>query len=162
MKKHDASRSQTSEKKHSGGLSAKEMARFLKRLSSLYRDPKTGNVELSDALVELSLVLEQGGKLTLSEILAMKDSGPKPKGIRELGDLQNLSINIVRERLSDPEMTKADLIELGAGRFNIPRSGLMRMKIEEIVEKITSAIRHEESLSIISREAQRGGKERTS
>lgn len=150
------------DKEQSRELSVGEVARFLKRLSSFYRDPKTGNPALSNALAELALALGQRRDLTLTEAVADIDVPPKRRRSLEASRLKDLKLEEVKEILSDEAMTKADLIDLGAERFAIPRSGLGRMNMGQVSEAIWSALRHEESLSIISREAQRGGKERFS
>ncbi len=150
------------DKKQSRELSVGEVARFLKRLSSFYRDSKTGNPALSDALAELALALGRRRDRTLTQAVADIDILAKRRRSLEASQLKDLKLEEVKEILSDETMTKADLIELGAERFAIPRSGLGRMNMGHVSEAIWSALRHEESLTIISQEAQRGGKERSS
>ena len=143
-------------------LSVGEVARFLKRLSSFYRDPKTGNPALSDALAELALALGRRRDLTLTEAVADLDVSSKRRPSLDASRLKVLKLEEVKEILSDKAITKADLIDLGAERFAISRSRLMRLNKSQASEAIWSALRHEESLGIISQEAQRGGKERSS
>ena len=149
-------------KMQSRELSASEVARYLKRLSSFYRDPKTGNPALSNALAELSLALGRRGNLTLAEAVANIGVSSKLPRSLEMNRLKDLNPKEVKDMLDEEAMTKADLIDLGAERFAIPRSGLMRMNMGQIAETIGAALRHEESLSIISREARRGSGERSS
>jgi hypothetical protein len=150
------------DKEQSRELSVGEVARFLKRLSSFYRDPKTGNPALSNALAELALALSQRRDLTLTKAVADIDISSKRRRSLEASRLKDLGLEEVKEMLSDEDMTKADLIDLGAERFAIPRSGLQRMNTDQVSGAIRSALRHEESLNILEREAQRGGKERSS
>ena len=150
------------DKEQSRELSVGEVARFLKRLSSFYRDPKTGNPALSDALAELALALSQRRDLTLTKAVADIDISSKRRRSLEASRLKDLGLEEVKEMLSDEDMTKSDLIDLGAERFAIPRAGLQRMNTDQVSGAIRSALRHEESLNILGREAQRGGKERSS
>lgn len=143
-------------------ISVGEVARFLKRLSSLYRDPKTGNPALGNALAVLALALDQRRDLTMTK--AVSDLGASIEYSRSMdaNKLRDLGVGEVKNMLSDQAFSKAELVDLGAERFAISRSRLMRLNMSDIVEVIRSALRHEESLGIISREAQRGGKERSS
>ena len=150
------------DKEQNRELSVSEVARFLKRLSSFYRDPKTGNPALSNALAELALAMGQRGDRTLTEAVEDIDVSSKQRRSLEASRLKDLKLEEVKEILSDETMTKADLIGLGAERFAIPRSGLGRLNMGQVSDAIWSALRHEESLSIISQEAKRGGKERSS
>lgn len=143
-------------------LSVGEVAHFLKRLSSFYRDPKTGNLALSKALAGLASALSRRRDLTLTEAVTGLNVSSKRMRSLDLSRLKDLELEEVKEILSDEAMTKADLIDLGAERFAIPRSGLKRLNTGQVSEAVWSALRHEESLSIISREAQRGGQTRTS
>ena len=150
------------DKEQSRELSVGEVARFLKRLSSFYRDPKTGNPALSNALAELALALGRRRDLTLTEAVAGLNVSSKRMRSLDLSRLKDLELEEVKKMLSDQTMAKADLIDLGAERFAIPRAGLTRLNTAQVSDAIWSAVRHEESLSIISREAQRGGNERSS
>ena len=158
----DRRSSLANEKEKGGELSVGEVARYLKRLSTFYRDPKTGNPALSNALAKLASALGRRRDLTLTAAVADMDVSSKQRRSIEASRLKDLELDEVKELLSDEAMTKADLIDLGTERFAIPRSGLRRRNMGQVSEAIWSALRHEESLSIISRQAQRGGKERSS
>ena len=150
------------DKEQSRELSVGEVARFLKRLSSFYRDSKTGNPPLSNALAELASALGRRRDLKLTEAVADMDVSSKGRRSLDASRLRDLKLEEVKKILTDEAMTKTDLINLGAERFAIPRSGLKRLNMSQVSEAIWSAVRHEESLSIISEEAQRGGQTRTS
>ena len=143
-------------------LSVSEVARFLKRLSTFYRDSKIGNPALSEALAELASVLSRRRDLRFSEAVADLNVSPRQMPSLDLSRLKGLELEEVKKMLSDEEMRKADLIELGAERFAISRSRMARLNTEQVLDAVRSAVGHEESLNIISREAQRGGKERSS
>lgn len=148
--------------RHTEELSVKEVARFLKRLSALYRVPKTGNLPLSDALAELAEALGKRQHATIregaAEYLAPRQ---RPRPI-ETSELRNLAPDEVEKVISDDARSKAELIDLGSARFGIPRSRLERMNKTDVIDAIRSALRHEESLRIISQEAERGGNTRSS
>lgn len=150
------------DKKPSDELPPKDLARFLKRLSSLYHDPKSGNIALSAALAKLSTALLEGSHLTLAELFGENELRSKSGKTFDSDELKSLNIETIMQKLTNRSLSKTELIEIGAERFNIPRSGLKRMNVVEISDRILSAARHEESLNIISKEAQRGGKERSS
>ena len=143
-------------------LSVSEVSRFLKRLATFYRDPRTGNPAIGEALAELASALGRRSGMKFSEAVADLSAPPKQSPSLDMERLEGLELEEVKKILSDPDMKKADLIELGAERFAIPRSGLKRLNTEQVLDAIKSAVRHEESLSIISRQAQRGGSERSS
>lgn len=100
--------------------------------------------------------------MKFSEAVAELSAPPKQSPSLDLSRLKALELEEVKKILSDPDMKKSDLMELGAERFAISRSRMMRLNTEQVLDAIRSAVRHEESLSIISREAQRGGSERSS
>jgi hypothetical protein len=161
----DRNHSRTSSPRDEGQsreLSVSEVSRFLKRLARFYRDPRTGNPALSKALAELASALGRRGGMKFSEAVAELSAPPKQSPSLDLSRLKGLELEEVKKILSDPDMKKSDLMELGAERFAISRSRMTRLNTEQVLDAIWSAVRHEESLSIISREAQRSGNERSS
>jgi hypothetical protein len=144
-------------------ISDAELARFLKRLATLYRVPRTGNPARSRSLEKLASAVASRANLTVHDT-ASASHPPLRQGdlLRRAGQLENLPHEEVRRILGDDRATKADLIRLGVERFAISRSRLERLGKEEIVHTIWSALRNEESLEIISQEAQRGGTKRSS
>ena len=143
-------------------LSATEVARFLKRLSSLYRDPKTGNPALSEALAELAANVRRGRDLSLTDAVTDTDVSSKQTASSDVARLKELTLEEVKKLLSETVLTKTELIDLGAARFAIPRAGLQRQNRDQVSDAIWAAVQHEESIDIISREAQRGDQERSS
>lgn len=144
-------------------ISTLELARFLKRLSALYRDRTTGNLPLSDALAEIAAALTRQSRLPIREAISALDTSPKQRELWEdRSRLRDLSLDDVARFLSDETLPKADLIRLGVERFAISRSRMERLSRAEVAETISSAMRNEESLKIISQEAERGGSTRSS
>lgn len=68
----------------------------------------------------------------------------------------------IREFVMDVSRTKEDLLRLAGLRFSMPLSQLRRSRVDEIRNAIISALLHESSIEIISREAEREGKARSS
>lgn len=142
-------------------VTTSDVARFLKRLSQVYRDPTTGNPALADALADLAMALRRQKGLTISEAIEVSVGASSRDTRTAVGDLRNIELAEAKDLLSDTSMTKSYLMKLGKERFGISESVLKRLSAQQVVEEIWSAIRHEESLSIISREAQRSGTERS-
>ena len=162
----DRDHSQTSSpryKEQSRELSVSEVSRFLKRLAKFYHDPRTGNPALSEALAEFASALGRGrkGGMKFSEAVAELSAPPKRSPSLDLSRLKGLELEEVKKILY-PDIKKSDLIELGVERFAISRSRMMHLTTEQVLDTIKSAVRNEESLSSISREAQRSGSQRPS
>jgi uncharacterized protein with von Willebrand factor type A (vWA) domain len=141
----------TSGRKH---ITSADVGRYLKHLAALHRDPLTGNVAMSDALQEIA------------SILISAKAAPAPRALNEFMaqrkfdfdedlDLRSVSLEKVREILARTDLTKSDLTTVGTMRFGIAKSRMDRVSRDEIHNMISSAIQHEESLTIISEEAQR-------
>ena len=151
-------------------LLIKDLAQYLSRLATLVRDPRTGNMDLSNGLRDLARSLRRHSKRPIHELSdIMKDVGPRtrkqstrqPKA--ELpSELSTLSIEEVNDILSNPVYTKPQWVELGIERFGIPKSKFTKLKKDEVRESVQSALNHERSLDAISREARRGGQKRSS
>jgi len=135
-------------------ITSADVGRYLKHLAVLNRDPLTGNVALSDALQEIAAVLIAAkaapAKKTLENHLTQNKFD-----FEDEVDFHTLPLDKVREILARPDLTKSDLATVGSERFGIAKSRMDRIPREEIVKTITSAMEHEESLSIISEEARR-------
>jgi len=143
-------------------LSVKELAGFLKKLSSFYRDPRFGNFSLSEALSDLATALVQYPDRTIGQGVAGFHHSRDLKAGNDAIEKSSLSLAEVRDILFDETRLKEELVILGFERFGISKSKLERLSKKEITEGIWAALHHEESLSIISEEAQRGGKGRSS
>ena len=109
-----------------GKLSDDELANFLKRLSSLYRSPTTGNPLLSEALNELASWVSLRSTISKTPSkLSKQKSLVKPKP--EITQLASLNIEAVEQFIADEHKTKFELIELAYARFSIPRAQLKRL-----------------------------------
>ena len=151
-------------------LLIKDLAQYLSRVATMMRDPRTGNMELSDGLRDLARALRRNSQRPIHEISdIMKDIGRRkrkqsarqPKAVLP-SELTTLSIKEVDDILSNPVYTKPQLIELGTKRFGVSKSKLSSLKKDDVRESVRSALNHEKSLDAISREARRGGQQRSS
>lgn len=141
-------------------LSNDELMRFLKRLSSTYRDKRTGNSALADGL------------LRVADMLKEADSGEKPALVASRQQpelrfettqpLETLEPDDITRFVRDSTKTKAQLIELAVVRFGIPRSLLSSQTSERVRQALTSAVQHEASIATIGAEAERYGARRRS
>jgi hypothetical protein len=138
-------------------VSRPELARFLKRLADLYKDPVTGNPALSLALFDLSRELsrEPGGN-------AVTQERRHPVWHKGLDELEKLDAEAVKAFISDETKSKSELIELANVRFSIPHSRLMKMRIRDIRDFIKSALLHEDSITAIAEQARKSGTHRSS
>jgi hypothetical protein len=135
-------------------ITSADLGRYLKHLAALHRDPLTGNVAMSDALHEIAAILIAAKAVPAAKALEEFTDQNKFDFENEL-DFQSLSLEKVREILEQAELTKSNLTTVGTKRFGIAKSRMSRVPREEIVKMIYSALHHEESLTIISKEAQR-------
>ena len=146
-------------------LSAKDLARFLRELSALHNNFQTGNPALSAALGQLAKVIQRHPSVRLSELLpgivyapeARKPKAKSPSKYLVGIDLAFLELARVKELISQKQLTKEDLVHIGSTRFGIPSSGLRRQTRSAVLDAVDMALRNEESLAIISREANRQG-----
>ena len=152
-------------------LLVEDVVRYLLRLASLEQDPRTGNVELSDGLHELVGVLKRYSQLPITELAAAvtkpgrkkEESNPGKRVKLELpSNLESLSAEGIERILANRGFTKLQLIDLGAQRFGISRSRLLRLGRDQVVDAVQAAVNHEKSIEIISEEARRGGVKRSS
>lgn len=143
-------------------VTSAELGRYLRHLALIARDARLGNKSLSVALSELAdFLIGKNGGLPADAIRDFRLSAEKAGALDE-ALLREMEAGAVRKFLADEAHTKADLIQLGGVRFGIARSRLQRMQRVEIIEVISAALKHEESLGIISSEAKRGGGDRSS
>lgn len=140
-----------SRRKH---ITAADVGRYLKQLAALNRDPLTGNVAMSDALKEIAAILMAAKAAPATKVLEAFTEQSKFDFEEEI-DFQTLSLGKVREIINRSDLTKADLATIGTERFGIAKSRMDRVSRDEIIKMIGAAMQHEESLNIISEEAQR-------
>lgn len=140
-------------------LSTRELVRYLRRMSALNRDPRTGNPRLSEALDELADALGSGDRTTAAPSRktreASRQDGQNP-------DFETFSGEEVISFIRRDDVPKITLVELARQRFSIPRSRLLKLSSDKVVDLIVAALDHENSLNALSREAQRGGSKRSS
>ena len=146
-------------------FSAKDLARFLRELSALLNNCQTGNPALSAALGQLAKVIQRHSSVRLSELLPGIVYAPdarKPKAKSHSTyldglDLASLELTRVKQLISQKQLTKEDLVRIASTRFGIPGSGLRRRTRSAALDALEMALRNEESLAIITREANRQG-----
>ena len=143
--------SSKSRRKH---ITAADVGRYLKHLAALNRDPLTGNVAMSDALNEIAAILIAAKAAPATGALKtfVEQSNFE---FEEDFDFQALPLEKVREILARSDLTKSELTTIGTERFGIAKSRMDRVSRDELIKMVQSAIQHEESLDIISEEAQR-------
>jgi hypothetical protein len=140
-------------------LSDAEVARFLRQLAGVYRDKRSGNPALAEALSRIAENLLQASNAAPP---AKDDSQGSFLPPPTFDELQRLDAEAVTRFISDDKKTKLDLIELAAARFSIPRAKLLRFKLADVRDAIRASLQHEDSLKIITEEAERNGTTRKS
>ena len=144
-------------------LSVGDLIQYLSRLEKLYKDDKTGNPKLSEGLRELVKALRPYMRLSIVDLTgalgeekrSLRDNFSSQKAREPLPpDLETIPCDGI-ESIIGRKYSKVQLVELGARRFRISRSKLMRLDREGVLASIRSALDHEMSLDVISREARR-------
>ena len=139
-----------------------DLVRYLSQLANLNRIQRTGNIDLSEGLKQLTRALRPYAKRTVPEFVDLlknesygsQSSSTKEKVSLPL-DLESLSQQAIDEILSNGSYTKSQIIEIGTRRFGIPRSKLLRSNKEDVLKTVHAALDHERSLDVISKEASR-------
>jgi hypothetical protein len=151
--------------KDANPLSDEDVARFLKQLSIVHRDRRTGNPALADALLRVSRSLIDGscGVRTISPEGGAAE-GEHPELALEVKNIsyEKLEADDIDRLIRDSGTTKIELIELAASRFGMPRSKLLRLSLDSVRDALRSALMHEASLTVITEEAARSGARRQS
>jgi TPP-dependent 2-oxoacid decarboxylase len=144
-------------------LTAADVGRYLKRMSTLQKDAHTGNRALSNALHELAMFLTASKAKTVDQALQGTEKQVELDLPVELETLdQDSTLAEISMFLERKEITMAQLVKLGKLRFGIPESKLKKLSREAVVKTIRSALEHEQSIEILSDEASKGGRNRTS
>ncbi len=144
-------------------LTAAELGRYLKRLSSIQKDAQTGNRALSESLQELGAFLIASKAETVKQALTTterKSDLELPVDPQQLD--QDITISEIISLLERDNATKVDLVRLGENRFGIPESKLKKLSRESLIKTIRAALDHERSIKILSDEASKDGQKRTS
>jgi hypothetical protein len=159
--KKKVGRSVGSPRSSSSAISRSALADFLIQLSELYGSPEFGNRSLAMGLRELAVSVRRGVAYDPHQSRRFRDQATlKPGAHREL--LKRLDRESVERFIADEKKSKAELLDLAAARFSIPRSQLKRMKIADVRHAISAAVHHERSLEILSEEASRDASARMS
>lgn len=142
-------------------ISSSALADFLVQLATLYASPVFGNPALATALQELAETVRRRSPSDTRDN-RLSDEGRPKQSTADLELLRGLDHESIRRFISDETKSKAELIDLAAARFSIPMSQLKRMKVADVRQTINSALLHESSIDILSEEAKRNGKNRSS
>jgi hypothetical protein len=143
-------------------VSPTALAEYLLQLAELNSSTEYGNLALADALRALAKDVRRRSLQHKTGQEAPPRSGRSKQPPLLNSDLLELDHAAIEKFLADEQKSKEELLDLAAARFSMPRSQLKRMKILDIRQAISSALLHETSIEIISRESRREGSERTS
>ena len=143
----------------------KDLVGFLRDFSVALKSRQTGNPAMSIALSELSKALQPHSDRYLQDVLSefktlcASDLPKKSRASTRLLDIDwtSLSLDDVENLLTENELPKKDLIDLGHIRFGISRSKLERQSKTMTLESIRTAAENEKTLHIIGEEAARSG-----
>lgn len=151
-------------------LKVKDLVRYLSVLVKLHGNEKTGNLELSEGLRELTKALRPYASRSVFELVdALRPKRQLPDHITSSGrkvalpmNLRSIPSNQVENILADGNYLKIQLVQLGVHRFGIPESKLVRLDRRGVLDSIRAALDHERSLDVISDQARRSGTSRMS
>lgn len=167
-------------------VSDASLADFLVQLANVYDVKDVGNPPLANALrglaksilrkklllgtpqvdTSISLYSSSASSVSSSKVKLKVEKPPARRMRMRLSGnfetIKNFTDREVQRFLDDESKTKNELIELAAARFSIPTSQLQRSKVSEIRQTILTALLHETSIDILSEEARREGKARSS
>ena len=152
-------------------LLVKNILTYFSSLAKLNDDEKTGNLELSQALRDLSKSLRPFSNHPVSELTTILNGkvptnrfGKHPNNVKVAlpSELEYVSHDVVEEILEDDRYTKIQLAELGFRRFGISRAKLVHLSKKDALEAVRAALGHEKSLDAIAEEARKGGMARSS
>lgn len=142
------------------------LAAFLDDLSEVYRSKDTGNLALSNSLHLLAKAVRRKVIQQVNDNSDARDAKRLKQSQKERTErsapleaklLAKLSLKEVDEFLMDPRRSKKELLDLAAARFSIPTSQLKRLRMEEVLESIKSALHHEYSIDILGIESRKDG-----
>ena len=147
-----------------------DMVQYLSSLAKLHEENKTGNLALSKGLRHVAHALRPYGACSISELARVLKERASANIVRESSsrvkselppELESICHDDIERILVDESYTKKQVAELGVRRFGISRSKLERLSKKDAMESVRSALEHEKSLDVISREAQRSGMARS-
>ena len=152
-------------------LLVKDILTYFSGLAKLNGEEKTGNLELSQALRNLTKSLRPFSNHPVSELAAILNGkvpangfGKHPNNVKVTLplELEDVSQDAVGKILADGKYTKMQVAELGFRRFGISRAKLGHLSKKDALESVRAALEHEKSLDAISEEARKSGMARSS
>ena len=155
-----------------GELYVIDIAQYLSELAKVYALEETGSPRLNYGLKKLTDALRPYFDLPISELghvihpvsIAASIRTTAENKTRPLlpSDVESIDHNALERILDDERYSKEQVAELGTRRFGISRAKLIRLRKQEAVEAVRSALGHAKSLDAIAHEARRAGHARTS
>ena len=157
-------------------LLVSDVARFLSGLAKLHEDENTGNPELSFGLRQVAQALRPYANFPVPELAAaIKNNSAlavRAKSDRKPGEpafppeldsgLESIGQDEIERILNDDAGTKRQIVELGFRRYGISRSKLERLSLKDARYSVRAALENEKTLEVISQEARKAGKARSS
>ena len=152
-------------------LLVKNILTYFSSLAKLNDEEKTGNLELSQALRDLTKSLRPFSNHPVSELTTILNGKVPTNGFRNHpnnvkvtlpSELEYVSQDVVEKILEDSRYTKIQLAELGFRRFGISHAKLVHLSKKDALESVRAALAHEKSLDAISEEARKSGMTRSS
>jgi hypothetical protein len=151
--------------------SSKDLAAFIKKLASLYKNDKSGNRNWATVLDRLAHAIDASPPSNIDDLLNRLASSQSPAAETDWDSTERressekwLSIELVevQELLLNKKVKKSELIRMGEARFGISRSVMDKLNIDQLRDEIMNAVQHEESIEVISKSARRSGAQRRS
>lgn len=143
-------------------MTARELARVVKRIAHLFGSIEAGNLRTSEALAQLSDFLDKQGSLSVTALSGQTVERHNNLQLISVEDAKALTLERVQSILDEESSTKAELIRVGLGRFGMPQARLNRLSTAEVREEVRAALGHERSLEYIDKNAERSGRTRSS
>ena len=157
---------------HETPFLVRDVTQYLSGLAKLHRQDKTGNIELSNGLQELSNALRPYANYPVTELSNAIKAKAAPPNVPKAAthkvkmalptNLESASQTDVEKILDNEDYTKQQISELGFQRFGISRPMLQRLRKEDAKRSVRSALDNERTLDVISEMARKAGKARAS
>lgn len=143
-------------------VSAKDIARVIRRFSQVFGSFQHGNLATEDALSHLAEHLEFLGEIPVRKLRVRPQTQRKESSAESGRRLKNLSLSEVEKLIDNERLTKSDLTHLARQRFGMPEAQLKRLPLIEVRDELRAALGHERSLEFIERNAEMSGRSRQS
>ena len=163
--KRSAPRSISPLQRDSSQILVGDVSQYLAGLAKLHGTEKTGNMALSGALRQLVDTLRPYARVPMSELDEIIKQTKRPSSVRPSNppktplpnNLESIGRDEIQRMLAEGDYSKLQIAQIGARRFGMSRSKLVRLRKQEAEREILAAIEHEKSLEVISQEARHGG-----